>query len=62
MLVINRTEGEQTIIEIDGRRLELTVLQVTGGRVKLGFDGPLEFSIRRDDIHNGKAGDDKLQT
>ncbi len=47
MLVLTRKSGESVYI---GRGIEVTVLAVQGGRVKLGFAAPPEVSIRREEI------------
>lgn len=47
MLVISRKRGE--IIRI-GDDLELIILSVSEGRVKIGFAGPKEIKVRRGEI------------
>ena len=47
MLVLNRKAGERIWI---GQNIELTVLGIQGGRVKLGFSGPPEVPIHRDEL------------
>jgi carbon storage regulator len=47
MLVLNRKMGERIRIEPD---LEITVLGIHKGRVKLGFAGPPEVLIRREEL------------
>lgn len=44
MLVLSRKAGEQIVI---GERIRVTVVQVQGGRVRLGIDAPKEVSINR---------------
>ncbi len=44
MLVLSRKTGETVRV---GSEIELVVLGVNRGRVKLGFAGPREVSIRR---------------
>jgi carbon storage regulator len=48
MLVLTRKSGEQVVI---GRDIVVTVLAIQGGRVKLGFTGPSEVPIHREEIH-----------
>jgi carbon storage regulator len=48
MLVLNRKKGQRIII---GNQVELTVLEVHGDRVKLGFSGPAEVPIHREELH-----------
>ncbi len=48
MLVLNRKRGERVCI---GDGVVVTVLEVRGDRVKLGFAGPPEIPIHREEIH-----------
>ena len=47
MLVLSRKPGERILI---GREITLTVLEVRGGRVKLGFSGPASVPIHREEV------------
>ena len=47
MLVLSRKTGERISI---GEEIELTVLGIHRGRVKLGFSGPLDVPIHREEI------------
>ena len=48
MLVLSRKSGEAIVI---GGNITVTVLEVRGGRVKLGFTGPDEAPIHRAEIY-----------
>jgi len=48
MLVLSRKRGERIII---GGQVEVTVLEVRGDRVKLGFTGPQEIPIHREEVY-----------
>ena len=48
MLVLSRKQGERVLI---GYEIELTVLEIRGSRVKLGFRGPAEVPIHREELH-----------
>ena len=48
MLVLSRKRGEGIVIGDDVR---VTVLEVSGSRVKLGFSGPPEVSFQREEIY-----------
>ena len=50
MLVLSRKCGECVQI---GSSIEVKVLEVSGGRVKLGFSAPLETAIQREEIRTG---------
>jgi carbon storage regulator len=47
MLVLSRKAQEQIVI---GDNIVITVLSVRGGRVKIGFAGPPDVSIRRTEL------------
>ena len=47
MLVFSRKYGQQVVI---GRDIVVTVLGVRNGRVKLGFSGPAEVPIHREEL------------
>lgn len=47
MLVLSRKPGEQVII---ATQIVVKVLEVRGSRVKLGFVGPADVSIQREEI------------
>lgn len=47
MLVLNRKQGERVVI---GGNVFVTVLDVRGDRVKLGFEGPGEVAIHREEL------------
>jgi carbon storage regulator len=49
MLVLSRKNGQSIRI---GRSIEVTVLEIKGGKVKLGFAAPPEMAIQRNDIRN----------
>jgi carbon storage regulator len=58
MLVLSRKRGERIRI---GDSVEVTVLAISGSRVKLGFSGPPEIWIHRDEVYqqNQRARDDQ---
>jgi carbon storage regulator len=47
MLVLTRKTGERVRI---GQFIEVTVLESSHGRVKLGFSGPPEIPIHREEL------------
>lgn len=53
MLVLTR--GLKQKIEIGNRLVTVTVLEVKGGRVRLGIEAPSDISIRRQEIAAGAA-------
>ncbi len=60
MLVLSRKRGERIRI---GDCVEVTVLAISGSRVKLGFSGPPDVWIQRDEVrrpaeeHPAEGGD-----
>lgn len=48
MLVLSRKQGERVHV---GEEIEVTVLEVRGNRVKLGFLGPSSVPIHRSEVH-----------
>jgi carbon storage regulator len=49
MLVLSRKQGERVVI---GRDIVVTVLSVQNGRIKLGFSGPAEVPIHREEVRD----------
>jgi carbon storage regulator len=47
MLVLTRKSGERIRV---GEAVQITVLDIGKGKVKLGFAAPLEVSIRREEV------------
>lgn len=47
MLVLSRKLGESIII---GSEIEVTVVEVRGDKVKLGFVGPSDVPIHREEV------------
>lgn len=52
MLVLSRRCGEETMI---GDTISVIVLEVRGDRVKLGFTGPPEVPIHREEVYRNIA-------
>ena len=48
MLVLSRKIGEHVIID---HNVQVTVVEVSGSRVRLGFKAPAEVSIQRDEVY-----------
>jgi carbon storage regulator len=58
MLVLTRKKGQRIRI---GLSVELTVLEIRGGSVKLGFEAPPNISIHRDEIRSRFNGHGDLE-
>ncbi len=52
MLVLSRKRGERIRI---GDNVEVTVLAISNSRVKLGFSGPPDVWIHRDEVYQQTA-------
>ena len=48
MLVLSRKKDQRIII---GDNIEVTVVEIRGDRVKLGFVGPQEVPIHREEVY-----------
>ena len=51
MLVLSRKQGERVLV---GPDVIVTVLQIAGGRVKLGFSAPADVPIHREELRRQK--------
>ena len=49
-LVLNRTPQQQVYISHPDGRITITVLDVSGAKVRLAIDAPLSVAIERDDM------------
>ncbi|MGQ9575035.1 MAG: carbon storage regulator [Thermoguttaceae bacterium] len=47
MLVLSRRRGQRVII---GQQITITIVDLSRGRVKLGFEGPREIAIHREEV------------
>lgn len=47
MLVLSRNQGEKIVI---GNNIVVTVVDIRGDRVRLGFTGPNEVPIHREEV------------
>jgi len=48
MLVLTRKAGERLLI---GDDIEITVVRIAGGGVRLGIDAPREMTVYRREVH-----------
>lgn len=58
MLVLSRRKGEKIRISED---IVVTVIELTKGQVKLGFDAPSNVSINRQEVHERNQQAQKQQ-
>jgi len=48
MLVLTRKRNQQIVI---GDHVHVTVLDIQGGRVRLGIEAPIEVPVHRKELH-----------
>ena len=48
MLVLSRKRGQRILI---GDTISVTVLDIQGGKVKLGLSGPPDVAFHREEVH-----------
>ena len=60
MLVLSRSLGERLVI---GGNIEITLVQIAGGRVRLGINAPRDVPVYREEVARRIAGerDDRRQ-
>jgi carbon storage regulator len=58
MLVLSRSRGEQIVI---GESITVTVLEVRGDKVRLGFAGPADVPIHRQEVYDRLLAERQLQ-
>lgn len=49
MLVLSRKECESVII---GDNIKVTVLQIEGRNIRLGFEAPRDIEVHREEVYN----------
>ena len=49
MLVLTRKHGESIVV---GNAIRITVVELSSGTVRLGFEAPSEVSIYREELYN----------
>jgi carbon storage regulator len=49
MLVLSRKEGQSVMI---GENIKVTILQIEGRNIRLGFEAPKDIEIHREEIFN----------
>lgn len=57
MLVLSRKVGESVIIRND---IKVTVLEISGNQIKLGFEAPNDISIYREEVYERVVKENKL--
>ena len=50
MLILTRQKDQKIIVEIGGQRMTITLAEIRGDKVRLGFDAPESFKILRQEL------------
>lgn len=56
MLILTRKKGESIIIDDD---IEVTILEASDGKIKLGIDAPKNIDIHRKEVHQSIQDENK---
>lgn len=56
MLILNRKEGESIIIE---NNVEIKILQIQDGKIKIGIEAPKEITILRKEVYDSVVEENK---
>jgi carbon storage regulator len=62
MLVLTRQKEQKIIVEIGGQRMTITVADVRGDKIRLGFDAPASFKIYRQEIYDAVLEENRAST
>ncbi|MBP86471.1 MAG: carbon storage regulator [Planctomycetaceae bacterium] len=50
MLVLSRKCSERVVLNLNGETVTIEVLQIKGGRVRIGFDAPDQIAVHREEL------------
>ena len=59
MLVLTRKVGEKIVI---AETVQVTVVAITGNKVRLGIEAPKEVTVDREEVHRQRTAADGPQT
>ena len=52
MLVLSRKKSEVVMVTLpDGREISVTVCEVRGEKVRIGFEAPADVAVHRQEVH-----------
>jgi carbon storage regulator len=54
MLVLSRKVGESVIVGQGFEKVKVTVLEVSGGKIRLGFEADASIPINREEVWKAK--------
>lgn len=61
MLVLSRKCNERIVVDLNGETVTIEVLQVKGGRVRLGIDAPSQVAVHREELRSRLAAECREQ-
>ncbi len=61
MLVLSRKCKERIIVDLNGETVTIEVLQVKGGRVRVGIDAPSQVAVHREELWSRLAAEGREQ-
>jgi carbon storage regulator CsrA len=50
VLVLSRTLGESVVVSDNHNEVWIKVVRISGGRVQIAFDAPIDVAIRRSEL------------
>jgi carbon storage regulator len=59
MLVLTRQKSEEIYIEVGGQRMSVTIVDVRGDKVRLGFAGPESFKVYRREVYESIVAENR---
>ena len=57
MLILTRKKGETIVID---DKIEVTIIESSDGRIKLGIDAPKNIDIHRKEVHESIQAENKM--
>ena len=63
MLVLSRKNGESIVVGDGSERIEFTIVQIRGDKVRVGITAPKAVPVHRSEVHSAivSAGEDVLE-
>jgi len=56
MLVLSRKKNEAVVVDLGDRVIEVTVVEIRGDKVRLGFTAPKEVPVHRREVYDAIHG------
>lgn len=62
MLILTRQKDQKIIVDVGGQRMTITLTDIRGDKVRLGFDAPENFKILRQELHDSVLEENRSST